>query len=215
MPRPEVILAGLEVIAQRYALLAIGWRVAILACLVAAAFGWRPSRRVAAGLLLAPLACVALLALGSGQPFNGIVFSILVAALAWVGLRLTGPLAPPPGRWSLAAGAAMITLGWAYPHFLAASGRLAPLYAAPTGLVPCPTLALVIGFSLLLGGLGSASWRAILSVSGLFYGVFGAWRLGVRLDVLLALGALALGAQLLVRPRSRARSASMARKVPA
>jgi hypothetical protein len=109
----------------------------------------------------------------------------------------------------------MITLGWAYPHFLAASGRWAPLHAAPPGLVPCPTLALVIGFSLLMGGLGSASWRAILSVAGLFYGVFGAWRLGVRLDVLLALGALALGTPLLGRLRSQARSASVVRKVSA
>ncbi|PLW83854.1 hypothetical protein CWI75_00380 [Kineobactrum sediminis] len=85
----------------------------------------------------------------------------------------------------------MIGFGWLYPHFLDNTTSLVYLYAAPTGLIPCPTLSIVIGFTLILGGLGSRSWCLVLAMMGLFYGVFGAARLGVRIDGVLILGALA------------------------
>lgn len=64
------------------------------------------------------------------------------------------------------------------------------LYAAPTGIIPCPTLSIVIGFTLILGGLRSRSWCLVLTTVGLFYGFFGAVRLGVKIDGILLLGAL-------------------------
>ena len=60
------------------------------------------------------------------------------------------------------------------------------------GLIPCPTLSLVIGFTLLAGGFGSKAWSLVLVAAGTFYGLFGVARLGVVLDVVLAGGALCL-----------------------
>ena len=86
-----------------------------------------------------------------------------------------------------------------YPHFFGISyplpwvfGPLAYLYAAPTGLIPCPTLSLVIGFALLGGGLGSRAWSISLAAVGLFYGLFGVMRLRVYWDIPLIFGAAAL-----------------------
>lgn len=85
----------------------------------------------------------------------------------------------------------MIGFGWVYPHFLDNAALVEYLYAAPTGLIPCPTLSIVIGFTLILGGLRSRAWCLVLTIVGLFYGVFGAARLGVKIDGVLLLGALA------------------------
>lgn len=85
----------------------------------------------------------------------------------------------------------MIGFGWIYPHFLDNATPMEYLYAAPTGLIPCPTLSIVIGFTLILGGLRLRPWCLVLTIMGLFYGVFGAGRLGVKIDGVLLLGALA------------------------
>lgn len=60
------------------------------------------------------------------------------------------------------------------------------------GLIPCPTLAMVIGLAMIGGGLGSRAWSYTLAGFGLFYGVFGVARLGVVLDLPLIAGAVAL-----------------------
>jgi hypothetical protein len=52
-----------------------------------------------------------------------------------------------------AIGVSMIAFGWLYPHFLESHPATTYLFAAPTGVIPCPTLSLVIGFALLSGGL--------------------------------------------------------------
>lgn len=56
--------------------------------------------------------------------------------------------------------------------------------------MPCPTLSIVIGLSLVVGGLDSRAWTLLLGISGLFYGLFGVLRLGVTIDLVLFLGAL-------------------------
>ena len=86
----------------------------------------------------------------------------------------------------------MIAFAWIYPHFLEGLSPGTSLWAAPMGVIPCPTLSLVIGFALLFDGFGSRSWSLILAGVGLFYGLFGAARLGVVLDVVLVGGASAL-----------------------
>jgi len=58
------------------------------------------------------------------------------------------------------------------------------------GSRPCPTLSIVIGLALVLGGLGSRAWSVVVGATGIFYGIFGAAHLGVRLDWVLLLGAL-------------------------
>ncbi len=69
---------------------------------------------------------------------------------------------------------------------------IAYLIGAPVGLVPCPTLSVAIGLALLAGGVGPRSWTIVLVALGMFYGLFGLFRLGVVLDTGLVIGALAL-----------------------
>ena len=85
-----------------------------------------------------------------------------------------------------------------YPHFLVGPAA-SYLYASPAGLLPCPTLAIAIGFALLGNGLGSRPWSLTLAAVGLFYGLFGVFRLGVYLDIALVGGAIALGFEAGVR----------------
>ncbi|HEU5255113.1 MAG TPA: hypothetical protein VFU28_03935, partial [Vicinamibacterales bacterium] len=70
------------------------------------------------------------------------------------------------------------------------------LYASPFGILPCPTLAVVIGVTLMGRPLMAVRWHAIVIVAGLLYGAIGVFRLGVVLDWGLLLASLALAAAL-------------------
>lgn len=192
MPPPADILRGLGAIARQHIGLAIAWHIVIGGLVGALLAGWRPRKRLAGTLLALPLASVSTLAWIHGNPFNGTTFAIFTVALAALALRLPSePVAFGP-LWGRVAGAVLLGFGWAYPHFLEGSA-LAYLYAAPLGLVPCPTLSAVIGLGLLLGGLGAWGWSWSLAVAGLLYGLFGALRLGVTIDVVLVAGAVLVG----------------------
>lgn len=203
MPTPQGILNGLTAIATDVLPLAVAWHLVLAAALVVLFFGLRPGRRFAAMALAAPSASVAVLAWTYGNPFNGAVFTAAALGLALAGSRLPRePVARGPG-WAQAAGALLVAFGWVYPHFLDAYPPLVYLFAAPTGLVPCPTLSVVIGLALVGNGFGSRGWSLLLAATGIFYGAFGAFRLGVTIDLALLAGALAL-AVLVLRPHGRA-----------
>jgi len=190
MPTRE-ILDALARIARDLIPIAIGWHGAILAMIAALLLGWRPSRRVAGMMLALPALSVALVAVLYGNPFNSALFGGLALALIVVGWHLPqAPLSKAPLSASI-VGSAMIAFGWVYPHFLEAGSSWRYLYAAPTGLLPCPTLSVMIGFALLGDGLGSRPLLTLLGPYGLLYGVFGLLGLGVRLDAGLFFGAMA------------------------
>jgi hypothetical protein len=197
MPPAQEILAGLEAIANGWRTLAIAWHLALAAGLIALRVGWRPGRRLAGVLIASPLASVSVLAWLTGNPFNGTVFALVTATLVVVALRLPrdpieiGPL------WLLLAGIGLTAFGWAYPHFLQTDSWTTYLYAAPLGLVPCPTLCAATGLALVLGGLGSRGWSLVLAASGLLYGLVGWLRLGVTIDAVLLVGAVTLAAAVL------------------
>jgi hypothetical protein len=90
-----------------------------------------------------------------------------------------------------AIGIGLIAFGWLYPHFLQSQPMFMYVLAAPMGLIPCPTLAVLMGFTVLHSGF-SRGWSIAVAAFGLFYGVFGALRLDVWLDVGLLAGALYL-----------------------
>ncbi len=212
MPTPADILAGLTRIATGWSALAIAWHAGIGALLIALLAGWRPSRALLGALMTLPLLSVSALAWLDGNPFNATVFvtaaiAVLTMSAAMPGVRIS---LSTPGY--LVAGLAMIGFGWIYPHFLEDGPAWRYIYAAPTGLVPCPTVSAVIGFTLLTRGLGSRAVSLLLAALGLFYGVFGALHLGVHLDIGLAVGAAAL-AILAFRsqPRGRAGAAGAAK----
>lgn len=192
MPGRDRILLALTTAANDGFILAIVWHVALGAMLFDVAGGWRPSRREAGFVLSLPLVSVCFASWIEGNPFNAAVFAILAVVLTTVAALPGGSEAVGAGApWSRIAGAAMIAFGWAYPHFLSGSPTHY-FYAAPVGLVPCPTLAVLVGVGLLAGGLHSHTWSWIVGTAAAAYAVFGAVHLGVWMDLALLLGAGAL-----------------------
>lgn len=190
MPSSEDILNGLGEIARNWTYLAIFWHLYFGILVVALLTGYRISRRMVGILLAIPLLSVGMLAWANANPFNGTIFVLGAAALIVIGARLsreTSELASFPLR---IVGALLFAFGWVYPHFLNPDSMLAYLYATPMGLIPCPTLSAVAGLTLMLGGLGSKSWTAVVGILGLFYGFYGAAILGVSIDWVLFVGAL-------------------------
>jgi hypothetical protein len=86
----------------------------------------------------------------------------------------------------------MIVFGMIYPHFINPDSFLKYLYGSPVGLIPCPTLSILIGFLLLYNGLGSQSLTLTFVIFGLFYGIFGVLKLAVYLDIFLVFGTISL-----------------------
>jgi len=187
MPTAEQILQGLTAVANDWMLVAVAWHLVIGAALVAVLVGWRPAPRLAASLITTLPASAAIVAIAAGNPFNGIVLAATALALA---LLTRAPASSPPASWVRWAGVAMIAYGWFYPHFLEGD-VVAYAYAAPVGLVPCPTLAMAMGLAL-AGNVGERRWRRVLAGVAAFYAMFGMLRLGVLLDAGLLVGAIAL-----------------------
>lgn len=200
MPMPAWILGGLQKTADSWPLLAILWHAYFAAFAVTLLFHMRPPKRLASFLLVPPLVSVSVLAWITGNPFNGVVFAALAVLLLLIGCGLgCEPVRIAPAGF-LFPGLALFAFGWAYPHFLAGKSLLPYLYKAPVGLIPCPTLAIVIGLALVLDGMGSRRLCLALGVVGLFFGVFGVARLGVDIDWTLLLGAVVILARAALRP---------------
>jgi hypothetical protein len=192
MPSPDVILAWASAVADEWRWFAIVWHVALAALCATLLIGWRPSARLLGGLLTLPFVSVGALAWASGNPFNGLAFVILAAALAHGSTRLTNSVGRAPTA-SFTAGILLMLLGATYPHFLQTDTWTTYLYAAPLGLLPCPTLLTVIGITLMFGALQqSIAWTGPLLLAGLLYGVIGVFSLGVTLDAGLLVGAALL-----------------------
>jgi hypothetical protein len=164
-----------------------------LAFIVLLLTGKRPSMRYTAIFLVLPFISVGVMALLSGNPFNAIIFFALSLILILYGLKLPAEKIEIKLNFFGIIGIAMIIFAWIYPHFLEGDSYLKYLYASPTGLIPCPTLSLVIGFSLLFQGFGLRRWILVLTIMGLYYGLTGLIKLNVYLDAGLVLGASVLG----------------------
>ena len=190
MPTSEQILSSLRDIANQWQLLAVLWHIYFAVLAVGLLVGMRPSKRLGGFLLGLPLLSVSALAWASANPFNGILCALAGIALLAIALRLPADQVHVAPGWVVSAGVLLFLFGWFYPHFLDTSSLVPYFYAAPTGLVPCPTLSIVIGLSLMVGGFDSRAWSLILGATGIFYGIFGALRLGVTMDLVLLLGAL-------------------------
>lgn len=192
MPTSEVILNGLMEISNTYRPLAMIWHLYLVLIAIGLIAGRRISRRLMGVLLALPLFSVSVLAWLTSNPFNGAVFAAGGVALIAISIRMrTGRVAIAP-PWMVVSGAIMLLFGLLYPHFLKGLWPLAYVYSAPTGLIPCPTLSALIGLSLITGCLGSRAWTVVLGAMGLFYGFFGAVRLGVALDWVLIAGSFNL-----------------------
>jgi hypothetical protein len=192
MPSPSEILSGLTRIANDMLGVAILWHVLIGLVIAALVLRWEVSHRLVAWTLALLPASVSALAFAYGNPFNGATFGLLAVLLLIHAVRRRGTPAGAGTSWPLWLGALSLAFGWMYPHFLVGRPLAVYLVAAPVGLVPCPTLAVMVGLALVSGALRGRTWSMTLSCVALFYGVFGVLRLGVTLDVGLLVGAVAL-----------------------
>jgi hypothetical protein len=197
MPSASEILAGLERVARDFFVFAVLWHGLVAAFLGALASGWWPSRRTYAALLALPLLSVSLFSWSGDGNFNGLVFAALAAIAGLLGASAPVGAVELGSRWARGLGGTLVGFAWIYPHFLPSGQPWAYLYGAPMGLVPCATLALVLGLALIGGLPGGLSWSLVLAGGALFYGAFGLAYLGVLIDAMLLFGAVALVAEAL------------------
>jgi hypothetical protein len=191
MPTSADILDSLSNITREWRPLAIVWHAAFA---LAAVMFWRkrsPQRVIAVAIVL-PLVSVSALAWWSGNPFNGTVFAVVAAALLFETRGFEDRSVALASRAAVGAGAVLMAFGLAYPHFLDLESWWTYLYAAPFGLIPCPTIAVLIGASLIFGVFGSRAWALTLGAAALAYGGIGVFVLGVTIDVALIAGAVCL-----------------------
>jgi hypothetical protein len=192
MPSSDAILSGATTIANEWRPVAVAWH-GLLAVLLTAFFcGWRPSTRVAAYVLSTPFLSVSVAAWVWGNPVNGTVFATLFLCLVALASRLSEEPVHFGTPILATVGAVVVAFGWGYPHFLETDRWMTYAYAAPLGVLPCPTLSAVIGATLIVGLPGSATWSITLAAAGLLYGAVGVFVLGVQLDYALLAGALVL-----------------------
>jgi hypothetical protein len=196
MPSAPDILAGLHALANQYYSVAILWHAVFFLALAALTGKWRPGRRAAAIFLCLPLLSVASLAFMTGNAFNGALFGLMTVMVFAFGMRLSADPVAFGERRALIAGIVMLAFGLVYPHFLQADNLITYLFASPAGLIPCPTIAVVMGFLFLLRGLESRGILLTVAAFGLLYGLIGVLWLGVWLDLGLVAGSLAAGALL-------------------
>lgn len=192
MPSADFILQGLATIATEWWGLAVAWHVyfgLIAAALIA---GWRPEQRNLGLCLVLPLISVSALAWLHWNPFNGTAIAGIGLVLLVTSVLMGSERAAPGPWWAVVAGVLLFGFGWGYPHFLNVGSWWPYLYSAPAGLLPCPTLAILTGLSLIFGSFGSRGWAWILGIAGLAFGLFGALYLGVVLDWVLAAGSVIL-----------------------
>ena len=152
----------------------------------------RLSARIVGLLLSIPLLSVSTMAWMSGNPFNGLVFAVVGVVLVTLSIAQLKGGTYVARDWRLGVGLLLFALGFFYPHFTHATSVLRYVYATPTGLIPCPTLLVVIGLSMILGSFKSRSWSLTLGSTGVLYGIYGATYLGVVLDWVLFFGGLLL-----------------------
>jgi hypothetical protein len=178
--------------ARDLAWLAVLWHVALLSGAGLLATRQGASSPPAAMLWLTlPSLSVSVAAFDYGLPFNGVAFGVLGLAFATLGIMSKPPPLHLGPTWARVLGAALLVFGWVYPHFN--SGPWARvLYAAPLGVLPCPTLAVLAGAVLFADGLGSRAVCSLLAAWCAFYAAFGMFRLDVVIDLGLVFAAVGL-----------------------
>ncbi len=190
MPTSEQILAGLKIIVNTWWPLAVFWHIYFVAVVIALILGVRPSKRLSGIILSLPVLSVSFVAWMSLNPFNGIFYALIGILLIYFSVRLPREKVSIAPMWILIPGIILFIFGWVYPHFLENSLWYEYLYKAPTGLIPCPTLSIVIGLLLILNGLESRAISLLIGFVGLYYGITGMIQLGVLIDLVLLLGAI-------------------------
>lgn len=182
MPTRQEILAGLTWISNEYTGIAIAWHLLTLLLMVALFAGWKPGNNLMILMLSSLLMSVSVFATLQGNYFNAAVFAFLLILSIYTTLRSRNEVIKANREWPDIIGLLLIVFGLIYPEFLNTNSVLEYAYAAPIGLIPCPTLAILAGFALLYGGFRSTTWTIAIILSGIFYGLFGVFYLHMYVD---------------------------------
>lgn len=191
VPSSDEILQLTRTAANDQYALAIAWHLVILLAAITLLRRRRLSSRYAEALLVVPALSVFMVSAAYYSWFNTLSFGLLAVMLTLFASDIEGPWRLRGPRWMLILGTALVAFGFCYPHFTAGAWYRS-VYAAPIGLVPCPTLAVLAGFTLLTGAHGSRAIPAVLAVWTAFYAGYGIFKLGVVLDVGLLAGMIGL-----------------------
>ena len=211
MPSPEQILEASTMIANRWLSLAVAWH-AVIGIVVVLIIARAVTRRAIAAVLAVAMASVSVMAWSVNNPFNGGVFAIMAIGQTWIVTRTPRATLQPASTALMASGALFAAFGWFYPHFLPDRSPWIYVYAAPMGLLPCPTLAMIAGVALMAGVLETRARALLIGVAALIYGLIGVIVLGVTIDVMLIAAAIVVLVAGLTKPR--ASIATAVRPVP-
>lgn len=188
----EEILAGLAAIANEYSSVAIAWHLIILILIAALFSWWRPANSFMILLLSSLLMSVSIFAALQGNRFNAVVFAFLVIASMYSVIKSGEGTIRGDRSWPDIAGLILIVFGLVYPEFVDTASALEYTYLAPTGLIPCPSLSILVGFALLYKGFRAPNWSLIISIAGMFYGGIGVFYLEMYSDWFLLAGSIVL-----------------------
>lgn len=195
MPSSAGIQELLAATTRELAPLALAWHLALAAIAVAYLRGWRPAPHRCAPLLAVPVLSVSIVAFAFGNMLDGASFAALAIILVVTGLRAPGVHLERGPAWSRWLGCALILFGMWYPH-LVEGAWYRVLAVAPLGVVPCPTLALVAGVTLVADGFGSRAIPAVIALWAGFYARLGIFNQGALVDIGLLVAMLGLIAML-------------------
>lgn len=190
MTRIDQILSNVQSIVNEFSLFAVIWHAFFYFLIAALLLRWSPSNKLLAVLLCLPLLSVSLFAWIGGNPFNGSLFAIAAILIFFFGLRTTVQPLETSKLIFFLSGILMVAFGLIYPHFIKPDSILGYFYSSPAGIIPCPTLSIIIGLALIFNGFGSQQISLLLVIFGLFYGIFGVFRLKVIIDLFLVFGAI-------------------------
>lgn len=201
VPTPEQILAGLIKMANECRLVAIIWHVFFAIIIGALIIGlyrkktnrWYLTKRAFGIFLGLPALSVGIVSCFY-NPVNAIVGIVIGALLLLTAVKFSSENVQLAPKWAMIPGIFMVIFGWIYPSalFMDLSSIGSYVFATPLGLIPCTTLSIIIGLTLLLNGLNSRRYSLIVGITGIVYGILGVVQLGVLIDVVLFIGACVL-----------------------
>ena len=201
MPTPEEILKSTAYLANNYMAIAAMWHVVIVLLITSYISRRWMSSRIYYGLPALLFLSVSLLALSVLNFFNSFVYFGLSIIFLRKAIRIRDSHFELNDSVFLTVSACLIILsGLVYPHFLNAS-FFAYIVASPTGVIPCPTLLLVSGISLLFVRSDDKSIFYTLIPVNVAYGLIGILFLGVYLDIILIAAAILQFVYIMAMPK--------------
>lgn len=215
MPSPRQILEQLTRLATEGRTLGLLWHVVVLAALAfVVARKWEGRASLAVATVF-PMFTASLVAFATGNWVNGLVLDLGALTMIVISRKFAGTLIEIGRPIPFTIGVATLLYALFYTHFTPIRSWT-DVWMTPIGVLPCPTMALVIGLGLMAGGFRSRAWSLTAAVLGLGYSLFGVFVLKVQWDLGLFAAAVVMGLQgLLLAPPPVARKILISRPPPA